>query len=269
MRLAISPCPNDTFIFYALLHNKVDTEGLSFDVQMLDIDELNTQAQTTVIDAIKISYAAYPKVHEQYCILSAGSALGYNSGPLLVSAQAQVSISPALTVAIPGQYTTAALLLQLFCPQLKQLHSCLFSDISHTLSMGKYGAGVLIHETRFTYAQQGLHLIADLGALWQERFKLPLPLGCIAINRHLPIEQQHCFARVMRRSVEYALNNSAESRTFVRQYAQELSDNIIDQHIQMFVNKYTIALDKDAKQAIQTLLQGKFTTPPTNIFVDR
>ncbi|MGL4363903.1 MAG: menaquinone biosynthesis family protein [Bacteroidales bacterium] len=265
MTLALSPCPNDTFIFHALLHKKIDTEGLSFEVKMLDIDELNRQAQKGKTDAIKISYAIYPNIHKQYRILSSGSALGYNSGPLLVS-KTPTSLETNSRIAIPGKKTTAALLLQMFYPQFFNIHSCLFSVIPNSIISGIYNAGLLIHEARFTYEQKGLHLIADLGKLWEQKFNLPLPLGGIVINRNLAIDKQLQFARIMRRSVEYALKNPIESRTFVKHYAQELADNIIELHINMFVNKYTIELDQKAKKAIQILLQQNFSSNKNDVF---
>ncbi|GHT13012.1 1,4-dihydroxy-6-naphtoate synthase [Bacteroidia bacterium] len=255
MRLCFSSCPNDTFVFHALLHNKVDTEGLVFDTHIADIDQLNSMAAAAKADVVKISFAAYPLAMQHYCLLDAGSALGYGNGPLLVAQQGSQPIAADTKVALPGMHTTAALLMQQAFPQVQHYVPMLFSHISAAVKNVQVDAGVLIHESRFTYAQQGLQLVADLGEWWQTQHHLPIPLGGIAIRRSLPAMQQQAFARVLRRSVDYALQNPTQSTAFVQHYAQELSPQVIEQHIKMFVNHHTQSLGEEGRQAICKLLQ--------------
>ncbi|MDR3365875.1 MAG: 1,4-dihydroxy-6-naphthoate synthase [Prevotellaceae bacterium] len=254
MRLSFSTCPNDTFIFHAMLHGKVDTEGLTFDVQLADVEELNRAAFAGEAEATKLSYAAYAHVADKYSILDSGSALGKGNGPLLV-AKNVANVTEKTRVAIPGKYTTAALLLRMAFPQVSRLREKLFSDIPQEILQGSVDAGVLIHESRFTYRQQGLHLLSDLGQAWEERSGLPIPLGCICISKRVDGEQQQAFGRTLRRSVDYALQNPRESRTFVRRYARELSDEVIDKHIAMFVNSYTQSLGSEGRKAVAALLK--------------
>jgi 1,4-dihydroxy-6-naphthoate synthase len=253
MTLAFSSCPNDTFIFHALLHNKIDTEGLTFGVHIADISELNAAAICVQYDVIKISYAAYSVVNQHFTILDAGSAIGHGNGPLLVARRPSQSIGATTTVAIPGEYTTAALLMRKAFPTVKHYVPMLFSDIPAAVKSGDADAGVLIHESRFTYAKQGLALIADMGQWWEQRYGLPIPLGGIVMQRALPDADKQRFARVLRRSVEYGLQNPKESITFVRHYAQELDESVIDKHIKMFVNEYTVSLGEKGRQAIRQL----------------
>ncbi|MDR3188352.1 MAG: 1,4-dihydroxy-6-naphthoate synthase [Prevotellaceae bacterium] len=253
MHLSFSTCPNDTFIFHAMLHGKVDTEGLTFDVRLADVEELNRAAFAGEAEATKLSYAAYAHVADKYSILDAGSALGRGNGPLLVAKKPQ-KLTEETRVAIPGKYTTAAFLLRMAFPQVSRLSEKLFSDIPQEILQGNADAGVLIHESRFTYRQQGLHLLADLGQEWEQRSGLPIPLGCICIGKSVDSGQQQAFGRTLRRSVDYALQNPYESRTFVRRYARELSDEVIDKHIAMFVNCYTQSLGGEGRKAVATLL---------------
>ncbi len=272
MTLGFSPCPNDTFIFHALLHGLVDTEGLAFEAHIADVEELNTLALQGKLEVTKLSYAAYTQVAGSYLILDSGGALGRGNGPLLVTKNA-TEITADARVAIPGKYTTAAFLLRLAFPQLRRWEEMLFSDIPQAVLQGRADAGVLIHESRFTYAQQGLRLLADLGAEWEKRSGLPIPLGCICVRRNLPLEQQRAFARVLRRSVEYALRNPAESRTFVKRHSQELSDEVIDKHIAMFVNDYTLSLGVEGKNAVERFFaeatkRGVVKEMPEDVFLE-
>ncbi|MDR2813522.1 MAG: 1,4-dihydroxy-6-naphthoate synthase [Prevotellaceae bacterium] len=254
MRLSFSTCPNDTFIFHAMLHGKVDTEGLTFDVHLADVEELNRAAFTGEAEATKLSYAAYALVADKYSILDSGSALGRGNGPLLVAKSPQ-TVTAETRVAIPGKYTTAAFLLRLIFPQVSRLSEALFSAIPQEILQGNADAGALIHESRFTYRQQGLHLLADLGQEWEKRSGLPIPLGCICIKRSVDSEQQQAFGRTLRRSVDYALQNPDESRTFVKHYARELSDEVTGKHIAMFVNSYTQSLGSEGRKAVAALLE--------------
>lgn len=257
LKLCISTCPNDTFAFDALIHGKVDTEGLAFDVHLADVEELNKLALATEADITKLSYHAYAHVAHSYAILNAGSALGRGNGPLFISKK---KVYPdevgAIKVAIPGKYTTAALLLRLAFPQVKQPAEYLFSDIESAVLDGEMDAGVLIHEGRFVYQRKGLHLIADLGELWEKQSGQPIPLGCIAVKRSLDLELQRTVDRVLRKSVEYAVANPRASANFVKQYAQELDDEVISKHINLFVNQYTINLGDEGKAAVTTFFDA-------------
>jgi 1,4-dihydroxy-6-naphthoate synthase len=235
-----------------MLHGKVDTEGLTFDVHLADVEELNRAAFAGNAEATKLSYAAYAHVADKYSILDSGSALGRGNGPLLVTKSAQ-QVTEETRVAIPGKYTTAAFLLRLVFPQVSRVSEKLFSDIPQEILQGNVDAGALIHESRFTYRQQGLRLLADLGQEWERRSGLPIPLGCICIKKTISREQQQAFGRTLRRSVDYALQNPRESRTFVKYYARELSDDIIDKHIAMFVNSYTQSLGSEGRKAVNAL----------------
>ncbi|MDR0415682.1 MAG: 1,4-dihydroxy-6-naphthoate synthase [Prevotellaceae bacterium] len=252
MRLSFSTCPNDTFIFHAMLHGRVDTEGLTFDVRLADVEELNRAAFAGEAEVTKLSCAACARVADRYSILDSGSALGRGNGPLLVAKSVR-ELSGDAQVAIPGRHTTAALLLRMAFPQASRLSEKLFSDIPQAVLQGSVDAGVLIHESRFTYRQQGLHLLADLGREWEKRSGLPIPLGCICIRKDADSEQRQAFGRTLRRSVDYALQNPAESRTFVKKYAHELSDDVIDRHIAMFVNGYTQSLGDEGRRAVAAI----------------
>jgi 1,4-dihydroxy-6-naphthoate synthase len=253
MRICFSSCPNDTFIFHAMLHGLVDCEGLHLDAVIADISQLNSMAMAGAADAIKISYAAYPLVKGRYRLLDAGSALGYGNGPLLVGRHADVCIDAGSVIATPGAHTTAALLLRKAFPAACNFVEVLFSDIISHVQSGRAHAGVLIHESRFTYRQHGLSLLCDLGAWWHERYGLPLPLGGIVMSRGLEAHCQQAFARIMRRSVEYAMRNPEASAAFVRHHARELSHAVIQQHIAMFVNDYTLSLGKSGRAALRIL----------------
>ncbi|MDR2938057.1 MAG: 1,4-dihydroxy-6-naphthoate synthase [Prevotellaceae bacterium] len=271
MTLGFSPCPNDTFIFHALLHGKVDTEGLTFAPHIADVEELNALALRGELEVTKLSYAAYTQAADKYLILDAGSALGRGNGPLLVTKNVE-KVTSETRVAIPGKYTTAAFLLRLAFPQLQHFEETLFSDIPQAIMQGKIDAGALIHESRFTYAQQGLRLLADLGAKWEERSGLPIPLGCICVRRNVTREQQQAMARAMRRSVEYAMQNPSESRAFVKQHAQELSDEVTNKHIAMFVNEYTRSLGEEGRNAVKGFFaeaqkQGVVGKMPQQVFL--
>src|SRR5450759_4201022 len=187
LTLGFSPCPNDTFIFDAMVHDRIDTEGLEFDYFLADVELLNRKALASEVDITKISYHAYAYVAENYMILDSGSALGQGKGPLLISKR---RINPAdiseVRIAIPGKFTTANLLFSIFWPEATNKTEYLFSDIEDALLKDKTDAGLIIHETRFTYVQKGLHKIADMGEYWERLTGLPIPLGGVVINRNIP-----------------------------------------------------------------------------------
>jgi 1,4-dihydroxy-6-naphthoate synthase len=254
LTLGFSTCPNDTFIFDAMIHQKVDTEGLEFDVVLADVEELNRNAFTGKIDITKLSYHAYAYIANNFKLLTSGSALGYKNGPLLISKRKIYRDEVAdLKVAIPGKYTTANLLFSIVFPKIKEKKEYLFSDIEEAILDGEVDAGVIIHENRFTFEKKGLKKIIDLGEDWEKKTKNPIPLGGIVIQRKFDIETQQKVNRVLKRSVEFALANPNSSYGFVKNYAQELNDEVIQKHIGLYVNNFTVDLGEIGKNAVKTL----------------
>jgi 1,4-dihydroxy-6-naphthoate synthase len=257
LHIDLSPCPNDTFAFEALINQRVDTEGLDFEVDFHDIRQLNSMlldpARRT--DVSKCSYAVMPEIIDRYALIDSGSALGHGNGPLWVAARDfDHGEFAALSVAIPGENTTANMLMNRLFGQVTDKREILFSDIAGAILAGEVQTGVLIHESRFTYREHGLHLLADLGAEWEARTGLPLPLGAIVVSRALGVALRRKIERVARRSVEYALANPSVSREFVKSHAQELDNEVIDKHISMFVNHFTVSLGEDGRRAVTGLL---------------
>ena len=253
--LAYSPCPNDTFMFHAMVEGLVDTEGLSFDVTLSDVEDLNLSAASGTYDISKLSYHGWFNVMEHYRMLESGSALGYDCGPLCVCKagnQAATSLKEPI-VAIPGIYTTGALLYDLAFEGLGIKVPMLFSDIGRSVLSGECDLGVLIHESRFTYAGQGLELVCDLGSWWQKNSGAPIPLGGIAVRRNLGEEFAQKVERVLRRSILYAMEHPEASANYVAAHAQEISEDILKQHIEMFVNKYSLSLGDEGLRAVRLL----------------
>ncbi|MDR1347768.1 MAG: 1,4-dihydroxy-6-naphthoate synthase [Prevotellaceae bacterium] len=256
LQLCFSTCPNDTFIFDAVVHRKIDTMGLEFDIYMADVEELNRYAFSADADITKLSLNAYAKVSDKYIILNSGSALGRKNGPLLVGkTKIYHDEVEDLNIAVPGKNTTAAALLQILFPQVKTLREYLFSDIESAVLDGEVDAGVLIHEGRFTYKSKGLKLIADLGELWESESNQPVPLGCIAIKRNLPVEIRQKFDAVLRKSIEFAIKNPHESLPFVRRHAKEMDDETMKKHINLFVNDFTVNIGDQGKEAIEFFIE--------------
>jgi len=266
LTLGYSPCPNDCFIFDALLHKKIDTEGLDFEVQHEDVEKLNRKALKGELDITKLSFHAYAYVLQHYILLRAGSALGFNCGPLLVK---RAYIDPLIhsvetpvvelvetnshrkwnhedianmKVAIPGKMTTANFLLSLAFPNLKNKIEYVFSDIEDAVLRGEVNAGLIIHENRFTYEQKGLTKIMDLGEYWESLIHAPIPLGGIVIKRNLDTEMQQKVNRVIRRSVEFAVANPESSMPYVKAHAQAMSEEVMKKHIALYVNEFSIDL---------------------------
>ena len=252
--LGFSTCPNDTFIFDAMVNGRIDTEGLRFELHLADVEELNQLAFKSTLDITKVSYHAFAYLSEAYQLLTAGSALGFNNGPLLISKH---KIYPdevsGLKIAIPGKYTTANLLLSIAFPNLQQKKEYLFSDIEEVILSGEADAGVIIHENRFTYQARGLKKIVDLGEYWDQLTGLPIPLGGIIIRRSLPRELRLTVNRVLRRSVEYAFENPNDSLPFVRQHAQSMEEEVMRNHIELYVNDFSLDLGTKGREAITTL----------------
>jgi 1,4-dihydroxy-6-naphthoate synthase len=259
LSLGFSPCPNDTFIFDALIHHKIDTEGLEFDVFFDDVETLNKKALQGELDITKLSFHAFAHVSDKYVLLDAGSALGFGVGPLLISKTAytpeEVKSQPSLSVGIPGNYTTANFLLGIAFPELQHKKELVFSAIEESLLNQELDLGVIIHENRFTYAQKGLHKIMDLGDYWEQQTGMPIPLGGIMMKRNIDVETQLTVNRLIRKSVEFAFENPEASSDFVRQHAQELDESVRKQHIDLYVNKYSIDLGDLGKKAIRVLFE--------------
>jgi len=258
LTLGFSPCPNDCFMFDAMVHRRIDLEGLDFDVRMADIEALNSAAFAGGVDITKLSFHAFAYCADDYVLLDAGSALGRNCGPLLIS---QRPISPEevaagdLRIAIPGKYTTANFLLSLAFPRATDKSECLFSDIEAGVLDGRFDAGLIIHENRFTYADRGLKKIIDLGEFWESETGTAIPLGGIVISRRLPADVRQRVNRVMRRSVEYAFANRDASLPFVRANAQAMSDEVMYKHIDLYVNEYSVDLGVDGRRAVEVLFE--------------
>jgi 1,4-dihydroxy-6-naphthoate synthase len=259
LSLGFSPCPNDTFIFDALIHHKIDTEGLEFDVFFDDVETLNRKAMQGVLDITKLSFHAFAHVSDKYVLLDAGSALGFGVGPLLISKTAytseEVKNQPSLSVGIPGTYTTANFLLGIAFPELQHKKELVFSAIEESLLNEELYLGVIIHENRFTYAQKGLHKVMDLGDYWEQQTGMPIPLGGIMMKRNIDVETQLTVNRLIRKSVEFAFENPEASSDFVRQHAQELDESVRKQHIDLYVNKYSVDLGDLGKKAIRVLFE--------------
>ena len=272
LSLAYSPCPNDTYAFHAMVHNLVDCESLSFEVSLKDVELLNQDASKSKYDICKLSYHAFFLLSSKYAMLRVGSALGYGNGPLLVgkkesraflpSAKPNFDLLQSQTVAIPGEHTTAALLLKIAFPSMINVKSMIFSNIEKEILEQNYIAGVLIHEGRFTYQEKGLQLIADLGLEWQKISGLPIPLGGIAVSRLLDNKIAQKIGRVLKRSIEFANNNPDISNNYVCKYAQEIEQEILQKHIKMFVNNYTLEIGEEGEKAVYELFRHTLSIYP-------
>lgn len=251
LTLGFSPCPNDTFIFDAMIHGKIDTEGLEFEVLLADVEELNQKAFKGELDVTKLSYHAYAFLIDTYVLLNSGSALGHNCGPLLIARKSLTTTEVnQAKIAIPGKFTTANFLLGLAYPEAKLKEEVLFSEIEQKVIQGEVDAGLIIHENRFTYQDKGLVKIVDLGEYWETSTRMPIPLGGIVVNRALPLAIQQKVNRVMFKSVAYAFQNPESSKEFVRAHAQEMDEKVMYQHINLYVNEYTRVLGNKGKNAV-------------------
>lgn len=256
--LGFSPCPNDTFIFDALVNGKIDTEGLHFDVILEDVQTLNEWAIAGRLDISKISYGVLPLVVHQYALLSSGGALGKGVGPLLVAAsttEKSISEMANLSVAIPGENTTAHMLFSLAYPEVKNKHFMIFSAIEDAVVSGKADAGVIIHENRFTYQQKGLKKMIDLGEYWEKQTEAPIPLGGIVMKRKYGAGIQQQINRLIRKSVEYAFQHYPIITPYVKQHSQQMEETVMRQHIDLYVNNYTLDLGEEGKKAVFKMIE--------------
>ena len=259
--IGFSPCPNDTYIFDALVNGKIDTGDYKFQPLLADVEALNQLAFTRKLDITKLSLGAYAKVSADYIILDSGSALGKGVGPVLVSKQKRdLSELSKLLIAIPGTHTTANLLLSTFFPQITHKKEMIFSQIENAVLTGETDAGLLIHEGRFTYKDRGLNRLADLGEVWETQLQIPLPLGCIAASRNLKEEIRTDISNLIRESILFANKNPESGKQYIREHAQEMKDDVIRQHIDLYVNEFSVTLGPEGKSAIEFLLtQGMKT----------
>lgn len=262
LSLGFSPCPNDTFIFDAMIHQKIDTEGLSFDVVFDDVETLNQKAFRAELDITKLSFHAYAYLTEKYVLLHAGSALGFGVGPLLIcenedyiSTNTLADLKPQtsdLRIGIPGKYTTANFLLSLAFPEAKNKVEMKFNEIELALLNHQIDMGVIIHENRFTYQEKGLKKIIDLGEFWENLTQGPIPLGGIMVKRELPENIKQKVNRIIKRSVNYAFDHPESGMDFICSLSQEMSKEVINKHIELYVNKFSIDLGEVGRKAVHT-----------------
>jgi len=256
LTLGFSPCPNDTFIFDAMVHGKIDTRGLRFEPVLEDVETLNLWAAAGKLQVTKLSFNSFLQNVHQYALLHSGSALGKGVGPLLVRNPHFSVLSLAQArIAIPGVYTTANLLLSLAHPEVANKTEVLFSEIEDAVLRGDYDAGLVIHESRFTFAQKGLELIEDMGDWWERHAGAAIPLGGIAVRRDLDVETCSALDAVIRESVRYAWAQYPALPTFVTSHAQEMDEAVMRQHIELYVNEYTDDLGAEGTHAIEVLFQ--------------
>jgi 1,4-dihydroxy-6-naphthoate synthase len=256
IEIGFSPCPNDTFMFYAMLHGLVDNEGITFTPFIADVEELNLRVLEKNIQASKASYRTIAKSLDNYSLLQSGSALGRGCGPLLIgNGPANINGNEPLNVLIPGENTTANFLLETYYPFLTEKTSVLFSEIEDMLLNDEADLGVIIHENRFTFKEKGLVEIDDLGKRWEDETELPIPLGGIVVQKDLDKTVQQKMGRIIRRSVQYALKHFDETLPFVRKYSQTMSEDVMRKHINLYVNEFSIELGDEGKRAVKELFK--------------
>lgn len=266
LSLGYSPCPNDTFIFYALVHGLIDTHGLQFNETLLDVETLNKKALNAALDITKVSYAAFGRLRDNYTLLRSGGALGRGCGPLVV-AKEEYSMSnlKGKKIAVPGMMTTAFLLLQLYYSSVSSQPSAVsaqhsdlkvlpFNEIMSSVARGDTDAGLIIHESRFTYPLYGLKKILDLGEWWESETGLPIPLGGIIARRSLGAKLIRQIDNMLKQSVQYAFQHRPETMSYIKKHSQELSDEVINQHIDLYVNDFSEDVGNEGEEAIRQLL---------------
>jgi 1,4-dihydroxy-6-naphthoate synthase len=255
LSLGFSPCPNDCFIFDAIVNQRIDLEGIEFDE---DVETLNRWAVEGNLDCTKLSFHAFAHLTNVYQLLNAGSALGFNCGPLLISKR-DISFeemrSNQLNIAIPGKLTTANFLLSIALPQATNKKEMLFSEIENAVINEDVDAGLIIHENRFTYQQKGLKKIIDLGEYWESLIHAPIPLGGIVIKRNFSDELKQKIDRIIKKSVQFAFAHPEEAMPFIKQHAQEMDSKVMQQHIQLYVNDYSVDLGNTGRDAVILMMQ--------------
>lgn len=261
IKFGFSPCPNDTFIMDALVNGKIDTGDYKFEWIIEDVEALNKSVLNHDIHVSKLSFATYAKITETYQLLDSGSALGKACGPLLISnGSPDLNNLSNLTVAIPGKNTTANLLLSIAYPQIRLTKEVLFSEIENLVLNKQVDLGLIIHENRFTYESKGLSKVRDLGNFWEEETGKHIPLGGFAIQRGIDAKVKSEIQDLLRQSVEFAFENPKSSENWTKSYAQELSSEVINSHIKLYVNEFSIQLGSEGKESIELLLQKAVET---------
>ncbi len=272
LTIGFSPCPNDTFIFDALIHDKINTEGLQFKPVLEDVQTLNQWALEGRLDITKLSYGVLPLVLDKYKLLDSGSALGKGVGPLLISNVEDTMLNVEMQlIAIPGKNTTAHLLFSLKYPLAKNKIFLRYDEIENFVLQGK-GLGVIIHENRFTYEAKGLIKIIDLGDYWEQQNNVPIPLGGIVVKKYLEIDLQQKINRLIKKSIEYAYEAYPVLNDFIKENSQEMSEAIMLKHIDLYVNNYSISLQREGREAVLKLLDvfakmNAVTINPDDLFV--
>jgi len=257
LKIGISPCPNDTFIFHALLKHLIDIDTFEFEVTFADVQSLNEGAQAGDFDIVKISYGNLWNVQNRYGLLYSGGAMGYGCGPLLLSTKSN-SLDPDIPVGVPGKNTTANALLRFWATGENVTYIAeyaVFDELYQDLLNGDRIQSLVIHENRFTYEQDGLHLICDLGEYWEKKTEAPIPLGGIVIRRDLGTDVARQVDGLIRRSVEFAWKNPEKSDSFIKEYAQETEERVVKSHIGLYVNDFSAHMGDKGNVAIERLQQ--------------
>ncbi|MCG3136019.1 MAG: 1,4-dihydroxy-6-naphtoate synthase [Planctomycetes bacterium] len=255
LRFGMSPCPNDTFLFHALLHGRVATPGVRFEPVIEDVESLNERMLRGELEVTKASFAAFARARETYAACRTGGALGRGNGPLVVASRPMKphELGP-LKIALPGGLTTAALLFGLFHPECSDTPSLRYDELPDAVANGRCDAAVIIHEHRFTYRERGLHAVEDLGQRWEALTRLPVPLGGVFVRRDVDAQLARSVERWIGESFAFARANPDASRDFVRKHAQELADGVTEQHIALYVNEFSAGYGKVGEDAIRRLL---------------
>jgi 1,4-dihydroxy-6-naphthoate synthase len=259
--LGYSPCPNDCFIFDAIANHKIVSDKIEFDIVLEDVETLNKRAinsSAKKLDVSKLSFATLLKSEEEYSLADSGAALGKNCGPLLICKEQpteMLSRINEISIAIPGINTTANLLLKFAFPNAKNKVEMVFSEIENSVLNGKTESGLIIHENRFTYHKKGLKKVVDLGEYWQEKTNLPIPLGGIGISNSLEDSIKFEVQRMIKESINFAFNNPESSKKYVLEHSQEMENDVIEQHIKLYVNNYSVSLGDEGKKAIDYLFK--------------
>jgi 1,4-dihydroxy-6-naphthoate synthase len=273
LTLGYSPCPNDTFIFYPLVHGLVGGPEFSFSERLEDVETLNRLALKSELDITKISCHLLGFIRKEYCLLRSGGALGRGCGPLVVSRRfTRMGELKGRRIAVPGRYTTAYLLLRLFDPELDSFIFLPFHEIMGAVASGEADAGVIIHESRFTFSDHGLTRLLDLGDWWENETGHPIPLGGIVAKRSLGEKTVAILEQMLRASVEYAFAHPGAANAYIRAHSQEMSDEVCAAHIELYVNRFSLDLGKEGEAAVTALLSraeaaGLVPSSPESIFL--
>ncbi len=261
LSLAYSSCPNDTFIFHALAHKLINTDDLDFNVSLADVETLNQNAEKSVFDITKLSFAAFGNLRDRYALLRTGAALGRGCGPLVISfGKKQPDEIKIPRIAVPGLGTTAYLLFRLFLDDLypgldPEIIPMGFEKIMPSVRAGKTDFGVIIHEGRFVYTKMGLECLADLGQWWEEKTSLPIPLGCIAVKRDMDRQKALKIQSLIKDSINFAADNPDAGKQYIKMHAKELDDKVIDEHIRLYVNDFSKDIGEQGEEAIKIFLK--------------